>query len=143
MTQPMLETGWVAIRDLLNSPSWVEKSLVLLVAPILLLVGLLLLPHTLVIDLYLVVMSEADTMAAELEDQESRIRVSQAKRAPRPGVAKKGSLRCAYCHEDFGAGQTSTCSSCQTVLHTACAVELGGCPTLGCSKARNPRSQRA
>ena len=51
--------------------------------------------------------------------------------------------RCPLCHTSFaGPAEISRCLGCETLLHTACQDELGGCPTLGCSEQRPRRRER-
>jgi len=49
-------------------------------------------------------------------------------------VVGRGSLqgRCAYCHDTLEGARPTRCIACATELHAECAMELGGCPTLGC-----------
>lgn len=53
--------------------------------------------------------------------------------------------RCPYCRESVERDQPSArCDGCETLIHAACADELGGCSTLGCVGRRarpTPASQ--
>ena len=45
---------------------------------------------------------------------------------------RRSELRCSICHDALGRGAL-TCRSCATDLHAECSIELGRCPTLGCT----------
>jgi hypothetical protein len=53
---------------------------------------------------------------------------------PQVSVADRASpeARCAFCHDELGADEFSTCPGCKTSLHPECRAQLAECPTLGC-----------
>jgi predicted DCC family thiol-disulfide oxidoreductase YuxK len=57
--------------------------------------------------------------------------VELARRGAVPIYARRGELRCGYCHDGVRE-DARTCPGCRSVLHEECRDELGRCPTLGC-----------
>jgi hypothetical protein len=51
--------------------------------------------------------------------------------------------RCPLCREGFDAAfARAQCQGCQTVYHSNCARELGGCSTMGCERrGQRPRGE--
>lgn len=47
---------------------------------------------------------------------------------------RRADLTCSYCRGALGA-RARLCPGCGSLLHSACQVELGRCPTLGCAWA--------
>lgn len=62
-----------------------------------------------------------------------------------PGGAREldaGTLRCPFCHDGL-AGETTACGACDSVHHTACWSEHGGCSIFGCAASGAPERARA
>lgn len=119
--------------------SWIERLLALfLVGPLLITVVLPFLPLLLLYD-FAVLMDHGVGFDAPRGREAAEIKIGERESLVFRAGEGAG-LRCAYCHDET-SGLTHTCSECSTVVHTSCAAELGGCPTLGCSKAREPRKK--
>jgi len=137
VTGPTFRLIWGTVRDLFAG-SWLEKFLAPLVGLLLVCVAWVFLPYLLLFDLA-VVLERAFSPGDASASPQAGIRVGPREPLAFPAAGGVG-LRCAYCHDET-SGLTHTCGECGTLIHTSCAAELGGCPTLGCSKAREPRKR--
>lgn len=52
-------------------------------------------------------------------------------------MATNTHLRCADCHEP-ARGALWVCPACSSVVHSECAAEFGGCPSIGCEEKPPP-----
>jgi hypothetical protein len=78
--------------------------------------------------------------------QPQPVGVERPRRRRRPGdhrlVAVLAAQRCPLCRDDLECARSlGICPGCDTLVHEACAIELGGCGTFGCR--REPGKTRA